>query len=314
MGFSKLSLGLLAAAVGLVSAQNGTYVLVDSYDYTNWEAMMAVQNITDPTNGFVTYVADPASMGLMQTVGEQVFIGVDNTTVLDPAGPGRNSVRLQSNTAYNQGLFIADFAHVPGSNCGSWPAFWMVGPNWPNQGEIDILEGVNDQKSNQMTLHTGTGCTPVANAQAGTSVGNADCGADGGFTGCGVTVDDDSSYGDGFNAAGGGVYAMEWNEAGISVWYWTHDNVPDMSNPDPSSWGTAAASWGSGCDYTTYFKDMNIIFDNTFCGDWAGQVWSGSTCVDSTGAPDCPTYVAEHPEAYDEAYWLVNSVKTYSAA
>jgi hypothetical protein len=23
--------------------------------------------------------------------------------------------------------------------CGTWPAFWMFGPDWPNGGEIDTL-------------------------------------------------------------------------------------------------------------------------------------------------------------------------------
>jgi hypothetical protein len=61
-------------------------------------------------------------MGLMKTIGDQVFLGVDNTTVLDVGGAGRNSVRLTSNASYNKGLFVGDFAHIPGSNCGSWPA------------------------------------------------------------------------------------------------------------------------------------------------------------------------------------------------
>lgn len=49
-------------------------------------------------------------------------MGVDTTSVLNPNGAGRKSVRIQSKRAYNQALVIADFAHVPGSNCGSWPA------------------------------------------------------------------------------------------------------------------------------------------------------------------------------------------------
>jgi hypothetical protein len=26
---------------------------------------------------------------------------------------------------------------------GTWPAYWLCGPNWPQGGEIDIIEGVN---------------------------------------------------------------------------------------------------------------------------------------------------------------------------
>lgn len=62
------------------------------------------------------------SQGLYKVIGNQVYIGVDNTSVLNPSGTGRNSVRLMSNTAYNQGLVIGDFAHIPGTECGSWPA------------------------------------------------------------------------------------------------------------------------------------------------------------------------------------------------
>lgn len=75
-------------------------------------------------DGYVNYVsqATAQSKGLYRTQNNQVYIGVDSTTVLDPNGVGRDSVRLRSNRAYTHGLIIADFAHVPGSNCGSWPA------------------------------------------------------------------------------------------------------------------------------------------------------------------------------------------------
>jgi hypothetical protein len=41
----------------------------------------------------------------------------------------------------------------------TWPAVWEVGDNWPYGGEVDIVEGVNDQAPNRATLHTGPGCT-----------------------------------------------------------------------------------------------------------------------------------------------------------
>jgi hypothetical protein len=33
-------------------------------------------------------------------------------------------------------------------------AVWTLGPNWPNNGEIDIMEGVNLLTKNAATLHT----------------------------------------------------------------------------------------------------------------------------------------------------------------
>lgn len=92
-------------------------------------------------DGYVNYVTagEAQSLGLIKNQGSQVYMGVDTWSHLDPNGPGRKSTRIQSKTAYTHGLIIADFAHIPGNSCGSWPAFWMVGPNWPNQGELDIV-------------------------------------------------------------------------------------------------------------------------------------------------------------------------------
>ena len=42
-------------------------------------------------------------------------------------------------------------------------------------------------------------------------------------------------------AAGGGVYAMDWREAGIRIWYFPPNKVPkDITSgkPTTSGWGT----------------------------------------------------------------------------
>jgi hypothetical protein len=128
---------------------------------------------------------------------------------------GRPSVRLQSKKTYQGGLFISDIEHMPGSICGVWPAFWTVGANWPNDGEIDIIENVNQNTVNLETLHTNTGCNLVKGDQGGTANGDGVCdqyysNPPHQYVGqaCSVTDNKQHSYGTPFNAIGGGVYAM----------------------------------------------------------------------------------------------------------
>lgn len=147
----------------------------------------------------------------------QAYIGVDYKTVLkDLNARGRPSVRLESKKIYNGGLFIADIAHMPGSTCGVWPAFWTAGKqDYPNNGEIDILENMNENKANLATLHTGPDCTLDASAQGGTlSTSHCSNHFSNGLTqwenqGCTVLpTDSQNNYGDGFNSVGGGIYAV----------------------------------------------------------------------------------------------------------
>jgi len=45
----------------------------------------------------------------------------------------------------------------PNDGPGYWPAFWMLGPGqWPENGEIDIMEDVNSLSEVSGTVHCGT--------------------------------------------------------------------------------------------------------------------------------------------------------------
>lgn len=67
---------------------------------------------------------DAVAAGLVSLNDDVVTLSVDstNTYASDGSQGGRPSVRIESKVAVEQGLVIGDFAHMPGSICGSWPA------------------------------------------------------------------------------------------------------------------------------------------------------------------------------------------------
>lgn len=208
---------------------------------------------------------------------------------------------------------------MPGGICGTWPAFWTVGPNWPDAGEIDIIEGVNSQSANSMALHTSSGCSISNNAMFSGSITtpNCDVNAMGQATnaGCQIATSNRASYGAGFNQGQGGVFATEWTGAHISIWFFPRGSIPsDISSgsPDPSSWGTPEAAFVGGCNIDQFFSNQQIVFDTTFCGDWAGNVWN-SDPVCSSKASTCQSFVQNNPSAFADAYWTVNSLKVYQS-
>lgn len=108
---------------------------------------------------------------------------------------------------------------------------------------------------------------------------------------------------------------MQWTSTGIAVWFFARSSIPaDISSgyPDPAGWKTPMAYFsGTGCDFTDRFGPQQIVFDTTFCGDWAGEtsIWAASAC--SAKATTCAAYVNANPSAFQEAYWLVNYVNVY---
>lgn len=132
---------------------------------------------------------------------------VDDTTPATTTG--RFSVRVESKKQYNNGLFIFDVVHTP-YGCGTWPALWLSDQtNWPNNGEIDVVEAVNSAISgNQMTLHTIDGCSmSVKRKETGTVLTNKCLNGTDNNAGCGVLGAPDT-YGPTLNANGGGVSSI----------------------------------------------------------------------------------------------------------
>jgi hypothetical protein len=201
--------------------------------------------------------------------------------------------------------------------CGTWPAIWETDEaNWPNRGEIDIVEGVNDRSPNQVALHTTSGCQmPSSRTQTGTAGQNNCDYTVNSNTGCGVRMTGEgNTYGPGFNNNGGGYYAIERTSSFIKVWFWPRNsNVPSDvsaggSSVNTNNWGTPSAYFPNNqCNIPNYFGSHNIIINLTFCGDWAGSTYNNDGCSGS-----CTDYVNNNPGAFSNAYFDFASLNIYT--
>ena len=185
-----------------------------------------------------------------------------------------------------------------------------------------MVETTNQgNRGNQVTLHTKKGCKMDVKRK---QVGNAqqkDCNhAKNDNAGCGVEGEK-ATYGQALNAAGGGVYAMEWRDAGIRVWFFPRDEIPsdiptdvaNMTAPDPSQWSEPLADFPStDCDIGNHFRNQSIVANIDLCGELAG---AESIYNKQDSCPlSCSEYVATNPEAFETAYWKWKSWRVYTAA
>ncbi|KAJ3511093.1 hypothetical protein NLJ89_g4300 [Agrocybe chaxingu] len=315
--FNSLVFPLLTLSTITFASLLRPYVLTNTIAGLGFFAHFDWQAIDDPTHGRVTYVDQKTAIqqNLTYASYDSFVLRTDSKTVLDPAGPGRNSVRIRSKRTYETHVAVFDVRHMP-QGCGTWPAIWETKEvNWPDGGEIDILEGVNDQTPNSATIHTRAGCTmPETRLQTGTS-GQLDCDWLVNFnTGCGVKFPEKTSYGPDFNANGGGWFAIERTDDHISVWFWDRQ---DKTVPrdvkwgtllvDPKKWGIPSAHFpNTSCDFTQFFQENHIIINLTLCGDWAGNAYGATGCPST-----CIDHVNSSPEAFTEAYFDIGSIRIY---
>ena len=155
-----------------------------------------------------------------------------------------------------------------------------------------MLLWFTSESRNQYTLHTGPGsdCVLVTNQTAtsggapytGHALGTECTSSDGHNAGCGILDTKNTSFGHGFNLAGGGVFAHRLDGVGLAMWHFERDTIPqDIQDgiPDPSSWPTPVAFWSSlGCDFSSHLSSHHIVLNTAIGGGWAGSDYPASGC------------------------------------
>ncbi|KAL1747560.1 glycoside hydrolase family 16 protein [Schizophyllum fasciatum] len=277
--------------------------------------------------GVADYV-DGKESGLVWSDGsKKTYISVDQTPYADL----RKAVRMTSKDKFNPSdnlLFIFDVQHIP-CLCGTWPALWFTGSNWPFDGEIDIIEGVHLYKQNTMSVHTGTGCNwpnYIISSLSKLTANKPDefsCDANADYQSCGGSQDSKTSFGKAFNDAGGGVFALELNENLVAMHQWNIADVPkdiQDNNPDPSQWGEPIFKMPSDqCVIGDHFKDLMLVINTNLGGFFSEGVWAidgaggqETSCQKQTNFNSAADYVKQMGSVFgDDARWIINKIVIY---
>ncbi|KAH8805932.1 glycoside hydrolase family 16 protein [Xylogone sp. PMI_703] len=298
-----------------------TYTLKDTFSGTSFFDNFDYFTGYDPTFGFVHYVpqGQATQLNLTYASSTSAILKVDTSVTPESvpnASTGRFSVRITSKNTYESGLFVFDVLHTP-LGCGTWPALWLTDPsNWPNNGEIDVMEAVNvlGSTQNQMTLHTSPGCKmDVKRKETGKSLSTTCTNTTTNSAGCGVHGSS-NSFGTSFNDNGGGIVAMELRSAGIRMWQFARNAIPTditSGSPNPDGWGEATADFPStNCDIGSHFRNQSIIANIDLCGSWAGD----PTVYNATCPGTCQDLVANNASAFTDAFWEFGTFKVYQAS
>ncbi|KAJ9092104.1 hypothetical protein QFC21_006970 [Naganishia friedmannii] len=321
---NKLPLILLALLPAASPAAAATaYDLIVSHKGASFfDGFAFAQGYDNTTNGDVVW-ANSSKVAYVNDQGKAI-LKVDNSTEV-PYNEKRESVKLYSKNYYRPGtVWVFDATHVP-VGCSVWPALFTQGTNWPEHGEIDIFEVVNNDQTNQYALHTTAGCiaSPGSGGQTGTQ-GFATCDQNqNSGSGCTVRDMDAASAGKGFNDAQGGVYVAAFETEGIRIWFFTRSKVPsaltgEANTIDLDALGTPSARYNAsagGCDIPKFFGSQRLTLDITLCGDFAGSpTILQQTCPALVSPQTCYTTYVLKPENYQQAWFEINYLNVYGTS
>ena len=130
----------------------------DTLDTTKWVSNWfgSPGQVTKPCNSNETAAYNPANVSVSGGC-LRIKATAQNSTVAGKTYPDTSGI-INSYQAYWQtfGYFEAKMNLVGQTGAiANWPAFWLDGENWPADGEIDVMEGLNGKAA--FHLHNSAG-------------------------------------------------------------------------------------------------------------------------------------------------------------
>mmetsp|Transcript_33089 Transcript_33089/g.102721 ORF Transcript_33089/g.102721 Transcript_33089/m.102721 type:complete len:524 (+) Transcript_33089:64-1635(+) len=199
----------------------------------------------------------------------------------------RHSAKIATTRSWSRFLATMRFSHVP-YGCGVWPSFFTlaVGKSWPEGGEVDVLEYVNDGPS-QASFHSGEDCTldhaavnKYGNMPDRNRMNYACKTLYPKLLGCGPNkwTQSGRSW-----ARTPGVLALERTDDFLKIFFLPEGRIPHdllAGKPRPDAWDQSLIiSYypfaASGCS-PSVMTAQQLVLNIGFCGDWASKVWGDS--------------------------------------
>lgn len=223
----------------LSASQDGNGTQWNYIDYVSWDNVNA--------RNWRTYQSNDPSLTEIRTEGDTSFVSLwgkkgdyhtENTST-------SNNDKVVGKDVYacgglfTQKTFTFQYGYVEARarfDCvqGCWPAIWLLpaaGANWPNNGEIDILEHLNSETIAYQTLHFF--------ANNGTS--DASAGLQGKITG---------------ELTGWHTYGMEWTENAITFYV------------DGTKTGTITGDAYTNWPFDRENNEFYLMIDQQIGGNW----------------------------------------------
>ena len=188
----------------------------------------------------------------------------------------------------------------PTGGLGYWPAFWMLGPGqWPENGEIDIMEDVNALSEVSGTVHCGVDPGGPCNETTGIGSGLRSCsGCQSGFHTYTMILDRTNTSAESitFYLDGASYFTVTEAQIGTSTWQAAFDHnlsiildlamggsYPDSACGCTAPGGSTASGGTMQVDYvqaytTTGGGGGTGATSGALPGTWASCAGEGGTC------------------------------------